>query len=340
MPPKTLRFALLAALTGVAAAAAAASPPAALARAAGDGAGLAVVARDGGRVELRDGARRQSLTLPARARVDAVARLDAGWVIAGSTAGADGGEALWLLRDGPAGAVPMAAPAGGAARLRLDPTALTRDGQLAGLAWLEGDDRRALGVRYAAWTGSGFAPPVVVAPSGPGSQLALAGTRLADGRLLLVWAGYDGRDDEIWAALGADGQWSAPERVGGDNRVPDITPDVVAVGDGALVAWSRFESGEYRVYTARFAGGRFGPATPAAEPGSLFPTFERDGARGALLFRDARRRGWGLREIGDDGAPGRTGRVAELGSGRPLVRLGERGVEWEFGAASEATAWE
>jgi hypothetical protein len=137
-----------------------------------------------------------------------------------------------------------------------------------------------------------------------------------------------------------DGQWSAPVRVGGDNQVPDITPDVTAVGDGALVAWSRFDGGEYRVYTARFAGGRFGPATPAAEPGSLFPTFERDGARAALLFRDARRRGWGLREIGDDGAPGRTGRVAELGAGRPLVRLGERGVEWEFAATSEATAWE
>lgn len=340
MPPRPFRFALLVGLTALTAAGAAATPPVALARAAADGAGLAVVARDEGRVEVRDGARRQPVTLPARARVDAVARLAAGWVIAGSTAGADGGESLWLLRDGPAGALPMAAPAGAPARLRLDPTALTRDGQLEGLAWLEGDDRRALGVRYAAWTGNGFAAPVVVAPSGPGSQLALAGTRLADGRLLLVWAGYDGHDDEIWAALGADGQWSPPVRVGGDNRVPDITPDVTAVGDGALVAWSRFDGSEYRVYTARFAGGRFGPATPAAEPGSLFPTFERDGARAALLFRDARRRGWGLREIGDDGAPGRTGRVAELGAGRPLVRLGERGVEWEFAATSEATAWE
>jgi len=274
------------------------------------------------------------------ARVDSLARLGSGWIVAGSAAAPDGGESIWLLRDDGDGAVPVAAPGGASARLRRDAVLVAGGDQVAGLAWLEGDDPRGLGVRYAAWNGAGFGAPVEVAPSGPGSQLALAGARLADGGLLLVWAGFDGADDEIWAAVGRDGAWSAPQRVGGDNGVPDITPDVAPLGAGAIVAWSRLDGDEYRVYTARFDGRRFGPAVAATGPGTLFPTFERDGGNAALLFRDARRRGWGVVELDAAGRPGRRGRIAELGAGRPLVRWGERGVEWEFAEAREATAWE
>lgn len=47
-----------------------------------------------------------------------------------------------------------------------------------------------------------------------------------------------------------------------DNRVPGITPDLVATTGGALIAWSRYHLGDgYRVHLSRFDG-RAGPSRP------------------------------------------------------------------------------
>jgi len=337
MPRLPVSFLLVAAVVGSAASLAAAPAPRAVARA-----GVALVAyAEAGDVVVADGNRRSAATIPAAARVGALARLDGGWLLAGTAPSADGGSEIWLRRGDAQGASVVPPPGGRTGLRRHGPVVLGDAAVVAGLAWLEGNDRSRLEIRFAAWTGTSFGPSQRVAPPGRGSQLALAGARLGDGRLLLVWAGYDGEDDEIWASLGVGGSWSRAVRVGGDNRVPDITPAVVTDSSGALIAWSRFDGSEYQAVLARFDGRRFHAPRPVAQPGSLFPTFESDGSRRGLLFVDARRSGWALRELDAGGNPGRLGRFDLRGEGeRPLVRLSERGVEWQLSEASESTAWE
>ncbi|HEX5760898.1 MAG TPA: hypothetical protein VF121_17045, partial [Thermoanaerobaculia bacterium] len=132
------------------------------------------------------------------------------------------------------------------------------DGELAGLAWLEGADGRSLAVRFARWDGERWARPRTVAAPGPGSQTALAAARLADASWLLAWSRFDGADDEVvWSrSAGPEGEsWSAPRRIAQDNAVPDVTPALTAVaGGGAVAAWSRYDGEDYRVVTARFDG--------------------------------------------------------------------------------------
>jgi hypothetical protein len=313
----------------------ASAEPRVVARAAGGPAPLVVYASDDGLAVEADG-RVERLTTPAGLRLESAVRIAGGWLLAGARP-TEAGSDLWLARDGRE----LAPPAGAVARLRMNPLPLVDGGALAGLAWLEGEGRRQLAVKFAPWRDGGFGPAVEIAPPGPGSQLALTGARLADGRLLLAWAGFDGEDDEIWAAWSTpDGRWTRPARIGGDNRVPEITPDLVAVGDGALVAWSRFDGAEYQLVVARFDGARFGPPRAIGEPGSTDGTFEPSSAGLALLYRDARRGSWALVELAADGAPGRVSRLEAGAAERPAVRWGARGPHWALGARTAATAWE
>jgi hypothetical protein len=285
----------------------------------------------GWRLEI--GASDRPLDLPADAEITAVARLRGGWVVAGTRLAGDRRELL-ATADLGAGPVRLAPPAGTAAEIRDRPVPLVADGVLTGLAWLEGATRETLAVRWSPWNGDGFGAPVDVAPPGPGSQLALAGTALADGRAMLVWAGYDGADDEIWAALGGASGWSAPRRVGRDDDVPDITPDVVATPRGALVAWSRYDGSEYRVVVARFDGEGFEEIGQGPE-GSLYPTFESAGGAGGtgalLLWRDARSDAWSLDELTAKGELVERARAAGPVEIRPAVTLSPTGTTFDFG---------
>jgi hypothetical protein len=288
----------------------------------------------GWRLEVAGGSRQ--LDLPAGAEISAVARLGKGWVVAG-TRPLDNRRELVVVVDLGAGPVRLEPPAGAAAEIRDRPVPLVANGALTGLAWLEGASRETLAVRWAPWRGDGFGAPVEVAPPGPGSQLALAGAELGDGRALLVWAGFDGADDEIWAALGGPSGWSEPRRVGSDNDVPDITPDVVATPGGALVAWSRYDGSEYRVVVARFDGKAFAEIGQGP-PGSLYPTFESpgsgraDGAGALLLWRDARTDAWSLDEL--DGSGGLVERARAEGPVeiRPAVGVGEGHAAFVYGS--------
>jgi hypothetical protein len=210
-------------------------------------------------------------------------------------------------------------------------------GEILGVAWLEGVARNRYAVRFAPWSGEGWGKPEMVAPPGPGSQLALAGARLADGRLLLAWAAFDGNDDEIVAALRAPGGgWSAPAPVAADNGTPDITPAVTADAEGALVAWSRFADGEYRVAVARFDGERFREARFAGPAGTLYPTFESAPAGAArLLYRTARPRGWALAELDRSGAVRRTVAVESAETERPRVAIESGRVVLAWGAGAQ-----
>jgi hypothetical protein len=238
----------------------------------------------------------QALDLAPGARLELVESFGRGWLAAGTRPAGDRIELLLLADDGD-GPRELAPPGDARGAVRERPRPVVAGGALAGVAWLEGDRREAYGVRWAAWRGSGFEAPVEIAAPGPGSQLALAAAALADGRALLVWSGYDGRDDEIWASVGRGDRFTAPARVGADDAVPDVTPDVIATSGGALVAWSHFDGLGYRVTLARFAGDRFETLRAEGPPGSLFPTFVPGGEPPRLIWWDASADGWVAAEL-------------------------------------------
>jgi hypothetical protein len=303
----------------------------------GDG-GRTLLVEENGKWSVSAGRAREALTLPAGGSLERLTERSDGWIAAGAVASPFGQELLFVERAG--GVVRrIAPPAAPVAPIRAHPVLLTRADQTLGTAWLEGDERQRYAIRFAPWQGAGFGSPLEVGPAGPGSQLALTGAVLADGRMLLVWAGYDGEDDEIWAVVGRDRSWSAPVRVGGNNRVPDVLPAVVASGSGALVAWSRLDGDEYRLAMATFDGKAFGATRLIGPPGTLDPSFESLAGGSALLYRDARASGWALSEMSQPGVFGRTARVAGSADERPAVSGDRTGVLWSFGAQAVASEW-
>lgn len=299
------------------------------------------LARAGGAWSVEWNGRSEALALPAGVGLGRVAALGAGWILIGGRMAGERAE-IFLLAERGRGPVELAPPA--------DPVGLVREGAvpvvagdaLLGLAWLEGDERRSYAVRWAPWQGDRFGAPVEVAPRGPGSQLALAGTALADGRVVLVWSGFDGLDDEIWASLGAGAagaKWSPPARVGADNAVPDITPDVVADGSGALVAWSRYDGEEYRVRLARLAGDRFEEFAAEGPGGSLYPSFAGAGPRPHLLYRDAHADDWALAELTAGGRLVTRARAAGSADQRPSVTVAGDRAWFRFPSGAVVSDW-
>ncbi len=246
------------------------------------------------------------------------------------TVGSARGSELALVWHGPATEETIAPPAGRTGTLRDEPVALVGAAGLRGLAWLEGDTRQSYAVRFAASAAAGWGSIEEVAPPGPGSQLALAAAELADGRILLVWAAFDGQDDEIFFALrGAAGGWSAPARIDADDALPDITPAAIATGEGALVAWSAFDGEDYRVAVARFDGERFRPARWLGPPASLYPAFEPGPGEPLVVYRNARPRGWSVAELDRSGAVRRQAFVASDEREPPAIV--ERGATLRLG---------
>lgn len=254
---------------------------------------------------------------------------------------AKGGSEIWLRRQGADAPVALPEPAGRIAARRAEPLPFVAAGELTGLAWLEGDDRQRYAVRFALWRGDHWGTVESVAAPGPGSQLALAGTTLADGRPMLVWAAFDGEDDEIlYSVRSAEGSWSAPARVDQDDAFPDITPAIVAADEGALVAWSGFDGDQYRVYVARFDGERFRPARAVGPAGSVFPTFEAAAGPPLLVFRNARPRGWSVAELDRSGAPRRTAFVAGDEREAPSVERRDGALRLRWATSEKDARWQ
>lgn len=297
-----------------------------------------------GRYRLDSGDRTREIELPLGARVDALESLGSGWLLAGSVREA-AAEELLLVRGDAQGETSLPAPPGRTGLRRRTPVPFVAGGELVGVAWLEGDGPRTFDVRFAAWNGDRFGAPEVVAPRGPGSQLALTGSRLADGRLLLAWAGFDGRDDEVWYSLGGAASekgrtWTQPARVADDNETPDITPVAATSGDGALVAWSRYDGSEYRLMTARFDGETMRDARFAAPPGTLDPTIEAAPSGLAVLYFDAGREAWTIAELTRDGSLGRRAAVAGENARRPSVGFEAGKVVWSSEGRRTVSPWQ
>lgn len=318
----------------------------------------ALVSSDGeARLELAPG-RQIAARLPKGAQLEMTASLDTGWLAAGTQPATDaanaakgeGRDLLLLTGDGSdhQAVSTLPSPPGRTGTLRQEPLPLVDGGRLAGLAWLEGDSRRALGVRFAAWNGAGWDMPQTVAPPGPGSQLALTAARLADGSWLLAWSAFDGQDDEIVWTRGRNGSWSRPQRVAADNTVPDTTPALTAARGGALLAWSRYDGNDYRVVISRFRNGRWTRPEVAAGAGSFYPTFEpiseSASGRPLLLYRTADPQGWEALAVDAAGRPVRRAAVQAANKARPQITETSAGVAFRWPAVQgpgteRAAAW-
>jgi hypothetical protein len=299
------------------------------------------------RLELSTG-RQITAPLPEGAELETTASLEAGWLAVGTQPAAGGARELLLLTGDSRTVSALPSPPGRTGTLRQAPLPLIDGDHLAGLAWLEGESRRSLGVRFAAWNGAGWDMPQVVAPPGPGSQLALTAARLSDGSWLLAWSAFDGKDDEIVWSQGRNGSWSRAQRVTADNAVPDITPALTAVPGGALLAWSRYDGNDYRIVTSRFRNGRWTQPETAARAGSFYPTFEpTESGKPLLLYRTAVPQGWEALTLDTAGRPLRHAAVqADSPSDnkdRPQVTATAAGVAFRWPAAAgreQTAAWE
>jgi hypothetical protein len=216
---------------------------------------------------------------------------------------------------------------------------LVAGGELAGLAWLEGSDLRSLAVRVARWDGDHWTAPLTVAAPGPGSQIALTAATLSDGSWLLAWSRYDGADDEIvWTrSRGPEADsWTPPRRIAADNRVPDITPALLATPGGALAAWSRYDGENYRLVTARFDGRTWSAPRTVGPAGSVDPTWEGTaGGNSLLLARTAAPRGWLALEMDASGRPLRSAAVKAAGAERPAVDLSPDGATFHWPSSED-----
>jgi hypothetical protein len=294
-----------------------------------------------GTVWAPDGARR-SFAVRRDERFLGFAELDRGWIATGIRARRDSLD-LSLVADLGRGIRRLQPPPDRAGSLRTGPTALVDQGRLAGLAWLEGDDLRRFAVRVASLDDATFSSVETVSPPQSGSQSGLTGTVLADGTWLLVWARYDGHDDELYfSQRHPGGDWTAPRRVSANDSVPDVTPQLLARGDGALLAWSQLR-GQYEVMTARFDGASWSTPSSLGVPGTLTPSFRRQTEADYLLVRNAWPGGWTAFRLDAGGRPGEFASVVEESRDRPVLRdVPGQGLafEWAGRSAPEVLRWE
>lgn len=83
----------------------------------------------------------------------------------------------------------------------------------------------------------------------------------AAGSVVVVWAGYDGHDDEILWSRFQDGAFTPEARVHANNPFPDLTPSMTRGGDARLhAAWSGFDGSSYQVFTSAWDGKAWTPA--------------------------------------------------------------------------------
>lgn len=324
----------------VAAASLAAVLPAEMLKARGDGIELRLVGAAGEhRLVLRDGSSTK-LPLSAVASVGDFRIAGGDWLVA-AVDRQHQGSALVVLEGRGAEIAALPSPAI-EAEVR-EPRLLVAGEQLGGLVWLEGEAGDRMAVRASRWDGGEWEPAITVSPAGPGTQIALTATVLADGSWLAAWAAFDGEDDEIlWSRRipgEAGGEWTPPQPVAVDNAVPDITPAVIATADGALLAWSRYDGHDYRVQLARFDGGGWSEPRTIGGKGSAFPAFF-EGRPPVLVYRQAVPDTWRVAEIDPRGKVLRQAEAPAFDEQTPVVdEVTADGAVLDWGEKAASVSW-
>lgn len=283
----------------------------------------------------------QRLRLPLRRDevIEELVEFDTGWAAAGGRAVGDRRE-LVVVVDGAAGVERLQRVPKQFGDLRVRPVPLAdRDG-LEGLAWLEGDAPTSFEVRVAEWTGAVWGPSTRISTARRGGQAGLVGAVLDDGRWLLVWSGSDGRGSELFWSVRESGRWTVPRKLTAPNRVPDVTPSLVRVPGGALLAWARRQDSGYVLQAARFGSGwtaprRLGPAD------AWSPRFAELADTGRfLLHRSAG--GWVAVEVDANGRELRRTEVDSEHRERPVLTPAAGGValRWERRGSARQLRWE
>ncbi len=269
---------------------------------------------------------RHTLSLPAGAYLSSLTSAGAHWYAAGVDEGA-AAPRLLVLRGTDGQAREMAAPETDSL-LVSHPVVVAGGETLDALLWLEGDRFDALSVRAARFDGESFGTPEIIAPPGPGTQIALSAVKLSDGSMLAVWSAFDGEDDEIlWSRTTRRG-WSAPARVEEDDSVPDVTPSLRAVSDGALLTWSSYDGNDYRVRLAKFEDGTWSATQTIGGKGSVQPSFSDIEGSPVVVFKTAVPRTWTVLALDGDSVtrPRAKGSIPLETNRRPLVDRSSEGL--------------
>jgi hypothetical protein len=280
--------------------------------------GLLLVSAQGRATVEQPGGRKKQLRLRSQEILTDFAETGAGWAAAGIHS-TEKKKKVVVFEQSASGLQRIPDPDSQTERIRLRPRLIIDKDELGGLAWLEGPDPGSMSVRSASWTGSEWKPVQVVSPPIKGSQTGLTSTVLADGSWLLVWAAFDGHDDDIYWSQKKGSNWTPPTRLTGNNNWPDITPEVIATRKGALAAWSRFDGNDYRLTISRFDGSRWGAPQTVGGRGSVDPQLTTSGGQIYLLFNSASTASWSVLEIQPSGRIGRRASLPGPGDEMPVL---------------------
>lgn len=257
------------------------------------------------------------------------------WWVAGDHLTADRRRVLFV-RSGDRDLLETVVPPASEQNIQTQARLLTYEGEVRGLVWMQGPSSRRLGPWASTWDGSGFSAPRPIGPEASGSQTGLVATALADGRWLAVWSSYDGNDDDLLASFWSGEAWSAPQPLT-DNGVPDVRPSVVTTAEGALLAWSQWHNGRYRIVLARIEQERKVAETVIGGPNSGRPHLSA-AANGSthVLYLEGTSQEWTLLELAPEG------RIVRRASSpateeRPAVILGSDRIVFSAAGADEAT---
>ncbi len=272
------------------------------------------------------------LAIPTGTLLRRIQPLAEGWLLSGEVDLEEGRE-LFLLRGG-LGEEPKRFPVpenSAGDPMRINPVPLVREGQLIGIGWIAGARIREGAVYASLWSGTDWSQPEQVSGIGPGTQIGLSGVVLADGSWLLSWSAYDGDDDEIFWSRRVTDRWSPPRPLHARNEEPDVKPELIATGVGALAAWGASDGTTYRVKLAAFDGRRWRTLPFDTPAGTVNPTFTPHGTGVRLLYRRVVESSWVLFELDERGAPLRRLVLDTESTFAPAVVPDESGVlgfEW------------
>lgn len=274
--------------------------------------------------------RRAVMDVGPGVRLQGLAELRQGWLLA-ATVQSEGRQRARLIlhRAGTDYVLPTLPDSN--AQIEDRPMPLVQDGQLRGVAWLEGPNYRSLTVRVADWNDTGWDLAETVARPVHGSQMALSAVVLADGTPLIVWSRFDGHDDEIVWSRRIGGRWTPPARIQPDNTQPDVTPTLLATpGGGAMVAWLSLIDGNYRALVSCFSGQDWSSPTMLSGLGAGDPILlDRQGP--VLLYHTVEPASWVVARLrSTDGAAVAYARQPRVLREEPVLEFSPTSVRFRW----------